>query len=375
MQHRLPRRTVVAMLCVAAAAASFAVTGDAPPSPAADAVVTVPGMPPVPDSRDLYSEAGAGKLSAVVADALPRIYVPNVQSNDVYVIDPATMKVVDRFKVGVNPQHVVPSWDLKTLWVANNAEGRTDGSLTPIDPATGKPGRPVVVDDPYNMYFTPDGRSAIIVAEARKRIDFRDAHSMQMQQSLPTPQCDGINHADFSIDGRYAIFTCEFQGSLVKIDLVERKVLGYLKLSKPASKKISFNIRPGIDPNARYPRLARWQAVLYRRYGSRRGVRRRRRHVPANRFHRHRYWHAWPLPKPRWQKTLRRQSRLEQNPRSAAWQGQRFGGRFRHAQGRRNLADPGRRQPGHGQCQRRRQAPVACRTLRQRRLCHRHHNR
>jgi YVTN family beta-propeller protein len=99
------------------------------------------------------------------------------------------------------------------------------------------------------MYFTPDGRSAIIVAEARKRLDFRDAHSMQMQQSLPTPQCDGINHADFSIDGRYAIFTCEFQGSLVKIDLVERKVLGYLKLSKPAPKKIGFNIRTGIDPN------------------------------------------------------------------------------------------------------------------------------
>ena len=146
MQHRLPRRTLLALLCLAAAAVSFAVTGDAPPLPAADAVVTVPGMPPVPDPRDLYSEAGAGKLSAAVADALPRIYVPNVQSNDVYVIDPATMKVVDRFKVGVNPQHVVPSWDLKTLWVANNAEGRTDGSLTPIDPATGKPGRPVVVD-------------------------------------------------------------------------------------------------------------------------------------------------------------------------------------------------------------------------------------
>ncbi len=132
------------MLCLAAAAVSFSVTGDAPPSPAADAVVTVPGMPPVSDSRDLYSEAGAGKLSPAVADALPRIYVPNVQSNDVYVIDPATMKVVDRFKVGVNPQHVVPSWDLKTLWVANNAEGRTDGSLTPIDPVTGKPGRPIV---------------------------------------------------------------------------------------------------------------------------------------------------------------------------------------------------------------------------------------
>ena len=249
MQHRSPSRTLIATLCLGAAALPFSVGGDVPSSPSASAMVTVPGMPPVPDPDNLYSEAGAGKLSPAVSGALPRIYVPNVQSNDVYVIDPAKMKVVDRFRVGVNPQHVVPSWDLKTLWVANNAENRTDGTLTPIDPVTGKPGRPIVVDDPYNMYFTPDGRSAIIVAEARRRLDFRDPHSMQMQQSLPTPQCDGINHADFSIDGRFAIFTCEFQGGLVKIDLVERKVVGYLKLAKPAAGKTAFNARNGIDPN------------------------------------------------------------------------------------------------------------------------------
>jgi YVTN family beta-propeller protein len=249
MQQSSPSRTLVATLCLSAAALSFTVAGDVPPSPAADAVVTIPGMPDVPDPHNLYSEAGAGKLSPAVSGALSRVYVPNVQSNDVYVIDPATMKVVDRFRVGVNPQHVVPAWDLKTLWVANNAEGRTDGTLTPIDPTTGKPGRPVVVDDPYNMYFTPDGGSAIIVAESRKRLDFRDPHSMQIQQSVATPQCDGINHADFSIDGRFAIFTCEFQGGLVKIDLLERKVVGYLKLAKPSPRKIAFNIRGGTLPN------------------------------------------------------------------------------------------------------------------------------
>ena len=49
---------------------------------------------------------------------------------------------------------------------------------------------------------------------------------MALQYSIATPRCAGINHADFSIDGRYAIFTCEFNGGLVKIDLVERKVVG-----------------------------------------------------------------------------------------------------------------------------------------------------
>src|SRR3989454_9472495 len=200
--------------------------------PAARPVETVPGMPPVVDPSNLYSETRSDKLSPAVASALPRVYVPNLQSNDVYVIDQATLEVVDRFRVGVNPQHVVPSWDLKTLWVTNNAEHRTDGSLTPIDPTTGKPGKSVAVDDPYNMYFTPDGKSAIVVAEALKRLDFRDPHTMQMQSSLAVPQCPGINHADFSIDGKYAIFTCEYSGSLAKIDFVNRKVAGYLKLSK-----------------------------------------------------------------------------------------------------------------------------------------------
>jgi YVTN family beta-propeller protein len=195
-------------------------------------VTTVPGMPPVIDPKNLYSETAAGRVSPSVAGDLARVYVPNRRSDDVYVIDPATFKVVDKFKVGINPQHIVPSWDMKTLWVTNNAEHRTDGTLTPIDPKTGKPGKSVAVDDPYNMYFTPNGDHAIVVAEAHKRLDFRDPHTMALTSSIATPKCGGINHADFSIDGRYAIFTCEFGGGLVKIDLVNRKVVNYLKLSK-----------------------------------------------------------------------------------------------------------------------------------------------
>ena len=160
----------------AGVAATFAIavliaiqsSGGAQPKPAAGPVVdTIPGMPPVVDPRNLYSETQPGRMSPSLGDPLERIYVPNLRSNDVYVIDPAAMKVVDRFRVGIGPQHIVPSWDLRTLWVTNNAEGRTDGSLTPIDPRTGKPGKAIPVDDPYNMYFTPDGKSAIVVAEAR----------------------------------------------------------------------------------------------------------------------------------------------------------------------------------------------------------------
>jgi YVTN family beta-propeller protein len=230
---------------VAARVLGVAVASGAPTS-SITTVKTIPGMPAVVDARNLYSETGPTHLSPTVKGHLERVYVPNLRSHDVHVIDPATMKVVDKFKVGNGPQHVVPSWDLKTLWVSNNAENRPDGSLTPIDPLTGKPGQSIAVDDPYNMYFTPDGKSAIIVAEARRRLDFRDPRTMDMQYSVDTPGCGGINHADFSIDGRHAIFTCEFDGTVAKIDLVERKVMGYLKLSMPGTR---FKERTsGIDP-------------------------------------------------------------------------------------------------------------------------------
>jgi YVTN family beta-propeller protein len=221
--------TLAALNCLAQPASAPAATPA--PRAASGPIAVVPGMAPVTDRSNLYGDTVAGRLSPAVSGALERVYVPHVRSNDVYVIDPATFKVVDRFKVGLNPQHVVPSWDLTTLWVANNAENTTKGSLIPINPKTGKPGKAIAVDDPYNMYFTPDGKEAIVVAEAYKRLDFRDPVTMALKSSLPTPDCPGINHADFSIDGRFAIFTCEFGGALVKIDLVERKVLGYLKLS------------------------------------------------------------------------------------------------------------------------------------------------
>src|SRR5262249_24387395 len=204
--HALPAADVAGPWCPAEASVSR------PARPAAGQLLTVrtdpvdslPGMPAVADPKNLYSATATDGLSPAVARTPTRVYVPNRRSNSVYVIDPATLTVLDRLPVGFSPQHVVPSWDLKTLWVANNGSRRKSGSLTPIDPKTGRLGPTIPIDDPYNLYFTPDGRSAIVVAERHKRLDFRDPVTMALQQSVSTPSCSGINHADFSIDGRYA---------------------------------------------------------------------------------------------------------------------------------------------------------------------------
>jgi YVTN family beta-propeller protein len=195
---------------------------------------TIPGMPAVVNPTNLYSQTRAHDFSPATKGALNRIYVPNLLSNDVYVIDPKTLHVVDHFPVGIDPQHVVPSYDLKTLWVANEAVNRTTGSVIPINPKTGKPGVPIAVDNPYNLYFTADGKSVIVVAEQRKRLDFRDPHTFALQQSLPLDNCAGNNHADFSIDGTYLIISCEFQRGLAKVDVVHHQVLGFLQLAPDA---------------------------------------------------------------------------------------------------------------------------------------------
>ncbi len=218
-----------------------------PASSAATAIQTVPGMPPVPDPQNLYSETAAGKFSPATAGALERVYVPNHKEHSVSVIDPATLRVTHTFKVGLYPQHVVPSWDLKTLYVANNAENSDKGSLTAIDPLTAKPGKTVPVDDPYNMYWSPDGRHAIVVAEALKRLDFRDAKTKKLDFSIATPDCPGINHADFSIDGRMVFFTCEFGGAITQIDLQQRKVVATVKLSQYFNRPDALAlVKPGL---------------------------------------------------------------------------------------------------------------------------------
>jgi YVTN family beta-propeller protein len=185
--------------------------------------------PPLLDPHDVYAADRAGMLSPVVRHFPERVYVPNSLSDTVSVIDPNTFKVTDTFGVGALPQHVTPSYDLKTLWVDNDA-GNT---LTAIDPLTGRPGRSVPVTDPYNLYFTPNGRFAIVVAESLQRLDFRNAQTMSLHHSLAVP-CDGVDHMDFTADGRYLLASCEFGARMVEVDVRRERVVRTISLQSGA---------------------------------------------------------------------------------------------------------------------------------------------
>jgi YVTN family beta-propeller protein len=180
--------------------------------------------------NDIYAADRPGLLSAAVVHDPALVYVPNSESNSVDVIDQHTFTIVDHFSVGRLPQHVTPSYDLRTLYVLNDL-GNT---VTAIDPRTGKPTRTIPVTDPYNMYFTPDGRYAIVVAERLQRLNFLDAHTLRLVHSLPV-DCLGVDHADFTEDGRYAVFSCEFSGKLLKLDVAQQRVVGYLHVREGGS--------------------------------------------------------------------------------------------------------------------------------------------
>ena len=178
---------------------------------------------------DAYAADHVGNMSAAVAGDPARVYVPNSGSDTVDVIDQHTFKVIKHFSVGHQPQHVTPSWDLKTLWVSNDL----GNSLTAISARTSKPIKTVKVRDPYNLYFTPNGQRAIVVAEALHRLDFRSPHTMTLLKSVPI-KCSGIDHMDYTLDGTKALASCEFSGELALVDLRAEKILRYIPLKSSA---------------------------------------------------------------------------------------------------------------------------------------------
>jgi YVTN family beta-propeller protein len=199
-------------------------------SPGPGAGAGLPGMPPLLDPSDAYAADRPGLVSPAIANDPAYVYVPDTNSNDVYVIDQHTMKVISIFPGGHEPQHIVPAYDLKTLYVTADKPGF--GSLTPINPATGKPGPQIPIDDVYNMYFTPNGQYAVVVQEFFRRLAFYDPHTWALHDTLTIPSCEGIDHLDFTADGTKMLASCEFANQMVVIDVATHKLLQNVPLQQ-----------------------------------------------------------------------------------------------------------------------------------------------
>jgi YVTN family beta-propeller protein len=195
------------------------------------------GIPPLLNPHDVYAAGRPGLLAPEARRARALVYVPDSESGTVHVIDQKTMKVIQVVRTGRLPQHVTPSYDLRTLYVDNDL----GNSLTTINPRTGAFGRTIPVDDPYNMYFTADGRYAVVVAEAHRHLDFYDARTFRLVHRVTVP-CKGADHMDFSSDGTHALVSCEFSATMLWVDMVRQRVVKQLQLptdSMPQDVKLS----------------------------------------------------------------------------------------------------------------------------------------
>jgi YVTN family beta-propeller protein len=198
---------------------------------------SAPATSPAP--VNLYAATGADMLAPALRTVPPRVYVPNSNGDTVTVIDPKTFSVLFSYRTGKGPQHVVPSYDLTGLWVNNDGAN----TLTEIDPMSGRPTRTVAAIEPYNLYWTPDGKYAVVMAEASQQMVFLDAATMKQQFAVKT-DCRGLNHLDFSADGRYAVVSCEFSGKVIKVDMIARQQVGALALGAPTNMPQDVRIAP-----------------------------------------------------------------------------------------------------------------------------------
>jgi YVTN family beta-propeller protein len=178
-----------------------------------------------PRSRNVYAAIAGGTLSAAVRGIRPLVYVPDNISNDVRVIDPRTFRVVRTIRVGILPQHITPAWNMRRLYVGNVYSN----TLTVIDPRTARLVGTIHVPDPYNLYFTPDGKHAIDVAEGQDTLYFYNPSTWKLQGSVRIP-FRGPDHLDFSRDGSSFLISTEYSGAVVKVDVAHRRVLGAIQL-------------------------------------------------------------------------------------------------------------------------------------------------
>jgi YVTN family beta-propeller protein len=163
--------------------------------------------------RNVWAAINA-PLGDDLAGLPPRVYVPDELAGDVVVIDATTRSIIDRFPIGRTPHHVTPAYDMSRLYV----NVMSSGYLAELDISTGRPVRRIPVVAPYNLYFSPAGDLAIVAAESANRLDFFDPISWRPIRRLQIP-ASGVDHLDFSADGRSLLVSAEFNGRVIKVNL------------------------------------------------------------------------------------------------------------------------------------------------------------
>jgi YVTN family beta-propeller protein len=165
-------------------------------------------------------------LGVATSGAASTLYVTNTKSDSATIIDTNTLEIVGTIALGPGkPNRIVFQPDGKLAWVVYDKSH----DLGVIDADTRKLVRRVRIGgNPYNLAFTPDGRSLYVLDwssdTSNDEIIMYDLASAKVEGRVEVSTWPA--HGVFSRDGRLFYVSGESAGDVTVIDTTKREIVG-----------------------------------------------------------------------------------------------------------------------------------------------------
>lgn len=161
----------------------------------------------------------AALCPAPAAEAAPIAFVLNSADATISEFDYLTRREIRRLPVLREPHHLALTPDGQHL-----AVGDTSGNaLFFLDPVTGEMQNHITISDPYQLFFSPNGRYLTVAGLARDQIDIYDAHSYQLLHRIVAKSMP--SHANYAPDSSVVYVSLQQSGRLMAIETATGRVI------------------------------------------------------------------------------------------------------------------------------------------------------
>ncbi len=163
------------------------------------------------------------------ADARPIAFVLNSADASISEFDINTHQEIRRIPVLREPHHMALTPDGQSLVVGDTA----GNAAFFLDPDTGEVQRHVTMSDPYQLFYSPNGKFLTTAGLARDQVDIYDAATLQLKFRIPAKSMP--SHANYAPDSSAVYVSLQDTGRVMAIDTATGKVLWNAKVgSTPA---------------------------------------------------------------------------------------------------------------------------------------------
>ncbi len=154
-----------------------------------------------------------------VAWASGLAFVINSNDASLSLIDIATHQEVRRVPLLREPHHLVLTPDHKYIVIGDT----TGNTLFFLNPRSGAIEKQLVISDPYQIRFSPDGRYFTVAGLARNQIDIYDGRRFALLHRIPARSMP--SHIDYAPDSSIAYVSLQGTDHLIAIETATGKVL------------------------------------------------------------------------------------------------------------------------------------------------------